>query len=114
MREYEVRISPTAMSQILDAVRYVRDELCMPQAAERLLGNLELKITGLSQLPSRFRAGRVEPRSSAGVRRMNVKKYSVCYVVDDEMLVVRVFAVLYGTPTGQRLRSAFQSGRPDR
>ena len=41
MRSYEVRVTPSAMAQIRDAVRYVRDELCMPQAAARLLDEIE-------------------------------------------------------------------------
>lgn len=51
VREYEVRIGPSAIAQILEAVQYVRDELCMPQAAEELFEELELRITGLSTCP---------------------------------------------------------------
>ena len=110
MCEYEVLVSPSAMDHISEAVRYVRDELCMPQAASVLLGDLESAIMGLSRMPSRFRLVEVEPLLSAGVRRMNVRKYSVFYVVDEERSAVDVFAVLYGSPTDQRLRKAFQEG----
>ncbi len=48
MREYEVRVSPSAMNQMSEAVRYVHDELFMPQAAFDLLGDLESAIMGLS------------------------------------------------------------------
>ena len=58
MREYEVRVSPSAMAQIADAVRYVRDNLCMHQAASDLLEDLESAITGLSRMSSRFRRSR--------------------------------------------------------
>lgn len=111
MREYEVHVSPSAMNQMSEAVRYVHDELFMPQAAFDLLGDLESTIMGLSRMPSRFRRVEVEPLFSAGVRRMNVRKYSVFYVVDEEGSAVNVFAVLYGSPTDQRLRKAFQEGR---
>lgn len=111
MREYEVRVLPSAMGQILDSVRYVRDELCMPKAAVDLLDDLESAIAGLSRMPSRFRRVEVEPLLSAGVRRMNVRKYSIFYTVDSDRLVVNVFAVLYGSATSQRLRKAFQESR---
>lgn len=111
MCEYEVRVSPSVMNQMSEAVRYVHDELFMPQAAFDLLGDLEPAIMGLSRMPFRFRRVEVEPLSSAGVRCMNVCKYSVLYVVDEERSTVVVFAVLYGSPTDQRLRKAFQEGR---
>ena len=66
---------------------------------------------GLSRMPFRFRQVEVEPLLSAGVRRMNVCKYSVFYVVDEERSAVDVFAVLHGSPTNQCLRKAFQEGR---
>ena len=72
-----MRVSPSAMNQISEAVRYVHDELFMPQAAFDLLGDLESAIMGLSRMPFRFRQVEVEPLLSAGVRRMNVCKYSV-------------------------------------
>lgn len=99
------------MNQMSEAVRYVHDELFMPQAAFDLLGDLESAIMGLSRMPFRFRQVEVEPLLSAGARRMNVCKYSVFYVVDEERSPVDVLAVLYGSPTNQRLRKAFQEGR---
>lgn len=39
---------------------------------------------GLSRMPFRFRQVEVEPLLSAGVCRMNVRKYSVFYVFDEE------------------------------
>lgn len=53
----------------------------------------------LSRTPFRFRQVEVEPLLSAGVRRVNVCKYSVLYVVDEERSAMDVFAVLYGSPT---------------
>lgn len=106
--EWEVRVTPQALEQIRDAVVYVRDELCMPQAAQRLFDDLTAAIDGLSTMPRRFRVVDVEPLLSAGVRRMNVRKYSVFYTVSDgERHVVHVFAVLYGTPSSQRLKNLF-------
>ena len=110
MHSYEVRVAPSAMAQIRDAVRYVRDELCMPQAAARLLDEIEDAVSGLSSMPNRFRVVGVEPLLSAGVRRVNVRDYSLFYRVDEMGLTVDVFAVFYGTPSDARLRRAFQSG----
>ena len=110
MSSYEVRVTPSAMAQIWDAVCYVRDELCMPQAAVRLLDEIEEAVRGLSSMPNRFHAVGVEPLLSSGVRRMNVRGYSIFYRVDEASLTMDVLAVLYGTPSDARLRRAFQSG----
>lgn len=41
---------------------------------------------------------------------MNVRGYSIFYMVDEASSTVDVFAVLYGTPSGARLRRAFRAG----
>lgn len=110
MRSYEVRVTPSAMEQVGTAVLYVRDELCMPQAAARLLDEIEEAVSSLSSMPNRFHAVGVDPLLSSGVRCMNVRGYSVFYRVDEVSSTVVVFAVLYGTPSDARLRRAFQSG----
>ncbi|WP_248921718.1 type II toxin-antitoxin system RelE/ParE family toxin [Olsenella intestinalis] len=107
MRRYEVRMTPSAMSQISDAVSFVRDDLDMPQAAARLLEEFEGAVMGLASMPSRFHTVDAEPLLSAGVRRMNVRRYSVFYRVDEASLVVDVFAVFYGTPSDERIRRVF-------
>lgn len=107
MRRYEVRVTPSALSQVSDAVSYVRDELDMPQAAARLLEELEGAVRGLAILPNMFHAVDAEPLLSTGVRRMNVRSYSVFYRVDEENASVDVLAVFYGTPSDGRLRRAF-------
>ena len=74
MRSYEVRVTPSAMAQLQDAVCYVRDGRGMPQAAARLLDDLEGAVTSLAHMPNRFHAVDIEPLLSAGVRRMNVRQ----------------------------------------
>lgn len=67
MRSYEVRVTPSAMAQIRDAVRYVRDEPCMPQAAARLLDEIEEAVKGLSSMPTgstRLESSRFSRRES--------------------------------------------------
>ena len=109
MRSYEVRVTPSAMAQIWDAVRYVRDELCMPQSAARLLDEIEGAVRSLSSMPNRFHAVQAEPLLSSGVCRMNVRGYSLFYRVDEMSSTVDVFAAFYGTPSDVRIRRAFQS-----
>lgn len=108
MHERKVRLTPQAQRQIREIVLYERDELCMPQAAQRLLEDLTKASEGLSSMPSRFRVIGVEPLLSAGVRRMNVRKYSIFYTADEMMGVVSLFAVLYGAPSEQRLLRVFK------
>ena len=92
----------------------MRDDLGMPQAAAKLLGELEEAVIGIASLPNRFRAVDAEPLLSAGVRRMNVRRFSVFYRVDEAGLAVDVFTVFYGRPSDERVRGAFASGTEGR
>lgn len=70
MRSYEVRVTPSAMAQIWDAVRYVRDELCMPQSAARLLDEIEGAVRSLSSMPNVFHAVHYGTPSDVRIRRI--------------------------------------------
>ena len=58
MRSHEVRVTPSAMAQVSDAVHYVRDELCMPRAAVRLLDEIEEAAKGLIRIQGSGRGTR--------------------------------------------------------
>ena len=47
MHSFEVRITSSVMAQVSDAVRYVRDELSMPQVEARLLDEIEEALRSL-------------------------------------------------------------------
>lgn len=108
MSSYAVEITRRALQQPRDLVAFIRDDCDMPQAAVRIFDNLSAKIQSLSSMPKRFRIVDVDPLASAGVGRMNVRKHSVFYLVDDERLKVVVFAIFYGSPTAQRLQGALR------
>lgn len=101
--EYEVSVVPLAVEQVTDAVAYVRDALTMPKAARQLFDELSSAIVGLSRMPNRFRAVYRDTRSHIVVRRRNVRKYAIFYLVDDRRKTVAVFAVLYGSPSDRRI-----------
>lgn len=58
MRSYEVRVTPSAMAQVSDAVHYVRDKLRMSQVAARLLDEIEEAAKGLIRIQGSGRGTR--------------------------------------------------------
>ena len=75
----------------------------MPKAAQNLFDDIQTAVMGLERMPKRFRAVFSDLLFQSAVRRMNVRKYAVFYVVNDDQKAVRVFAVLYGSPSNQRI-----------
>lgn len=107
MSRYKVHIEPLALTQIRNAISYIRDELCMSKAAQSLLDDIQAAVMGLERMPKRFRIVCIGSSDRLAIRRMNVRKYAVFYVVNDEQKVVRIFAVLYGSPSNQRISELF-------
>lgn len=109
MREHTVKIEPFALEQIREAAAYIRDERGMRQAGSKLIEDLFAAADSLKHMPNRFRRISEEPFFTAGIRRVNVKKYAVLYVVNEDTESVRILGVFYGSPSLSRLRRVLGS-----
>lgn len=81
----------------------------MPRAAEYLFNEISRGIANLSSMPKRFHVVDIQAFNSSEIRRMNIRRYSFFYLVDDSKLQVNIFAIFYGSPTNDRLQRVFKS-----
>ena len=88
----------------------MRNDLGMPNAADRLFDDLASAAAGLARMPKRFRVAYENASDALSVRRMNVRKYVVLYVVDDDEGVVTIIAVLYGSLSQRRIKRVLEEG----
>ena len=95
MKEYHVKVTASAESQIEQITQYVAFDLNNPKAAILLLDALETSILGLSNLPYRFPLVAEEPWRGKGIRIMPVNHFLVCYWINEDVGKVQVTAVIY-------------------
>lgn len=93
---YDVRISAQAEEDLRSIYAYIARELQSPQNALGQLLRLEKSISGLDEMPLRYRAYKKEPWHSRGLRIMPVDNYLVFYIPDLETQTVNIVRVMYG------------------
>lgn len=94
--EYRVKITPSALSQLTETVKYIAEILLVPETAEKWLDVLQNEISSLNTLPNRFPLTDGEPWRTKGIRKLPVKGFMVYYLVNEENKTVSVTAVIYG------------------
>ena len=94
--EYKVKITPFAVSQLAETVKYISDVLLAPETAAKWLDVLQSSIKSLSSMPNRFPLTEEQPWREKGIRKLNVKGFLVYYLVDEGHKTVTVTAVVYG------------------
>ena len=88
--EYGVKITPFALSQLADTVKYISEILLAPETAEKWLDTLQTAIKSLSSLPNRFPLTEEEPWHSRGIRKFPVKGFIVYYLVKKTKKTLRL------------------------
>ena len=96
----ETRRARRALEQI---IRYLVQELKEPQAAERLLDEIQRCYAQLAQMPRMFQKCLAPSLSAQGCRRAVVGKYIVLYKVDEGKKEVRVLFIVHGSREYERL-----------
>lgn len=95
-KTYFVNITNQADKQLQAIVKYIASELRAPQAALRLLEEIEKAASSLSQFPQRISLTEEEPWRSLGIHKMPVKNFLVYFWIDEENSKVQVTAIIYG------------------
>ncbi len=93
--EYEVKITPYALRQMQEIVRYISSTLQSPENASRWLDTIKKELISLSSMPARILTEE-EPWHSQGIHKMVVKNFLVYFWIDADDLCVWVTAVVYG------------------
>ncbi|MCL2248935.1 MAG: type II toxin-antitoxin system RelE/ParE family toxin [Oscillospiraceae bacterium] len=92
---YHIEITAPAERDILEAARYINEQLLNPSAANRLLDKAEEAIASLSDMPKRYALVRDETLAQSGIRLMPVLNYLVFYTVRDKRNCVVIQRFLY-------------------
>ena len=90
MKQYDVKISHAALSDMEQIYSYIADRLLEPDTA---MGQYDQAIQSLNILPERCALVESEPERTQGLRQMLVDNYSVFYIVGED--TVSVARVLY-------------------
>ncbi|MCM1235176.1 MAG: type II toxin-antitoxin system RelE/ParE family toxin [Ruminococcus flavefaciens] len=94
--EYEVRITPYALRQMQEIVRYISATLQSPENSSRWLDTMKKELTSLSSMPARIPLTEEEPWHSQGIHKMVVKNFLVYFWIDTGNSCVWITAVVYG------------------
>ena len=86
-----VIVSKEARRDLVNIRNYVRDELCNPTAARRIIHELRLAAQGLPNFPNRGRPLDAMIPIHTEYRYLPCENYCIFYVVsDEEVFVVRI------------------------
>lgn len=94
--QYKVRLTDQAIEQIQQTVSYISHELLEPETAKRWADLLQREIASLNSMPARYPLTDEEPWRSYGIHKMTVKNFLVYYLIQEELKIVTVTAVVYG------------------
>ena len=81
MKQYDVKISHAALSDMEQIYSYIADRLLEPDTAMGQYNRIAEAIQSLNILPERCALVESEPEHTQGLRQMLVDNYSVFYIV---------------------------------
>ena len=81
MKQYDVKISHAALSDMEQIYSYIADRLLEPDTAMGQYNRIAEAIQSLNILPERCALVESEPERTQGLRQMLVDNYSVFYIV---------------------------------
>lgn len=100
--EYEIKITPYALCQVQEILRYISVTLQSPENAAHWLNAMQKELMSLSSMPTRISLTEEEPWHSRGIHKMAVKNFLAYFWVDTDHLCVWVTAVVYGRRNQRR------------
>lgn len=104
MEIYQVIQTQIAENDIIEIARYITNELCDRDAADRLVDEFHAAMGSLREMPQRHEEIKDEDYIiPEGIRRFGVRKYDIYYSCDEAEKVVYVRRVLYSKREWQRL-----------
>lgn len=95
MENYEVIMSPDAITDIVDIKNYIADVLLAPEIALSYIRALRVGIGKLSIMPSRIHLVSNEPWRSKGIRKTIVKNFYIYFRIDEDNKRVYILNIIY-------------------
>ena len=88
---YKVQLTNQANQDLQTTYNYIAEEMFAPEAADAWLEQIGKAISGLSQMPERFRKYESKRWNDRNLRVMPLKKYLIFYLVDNDNQTVTVY-----------------------
>ena len=94
MKNYKLRYLPLFSDDLFEVASYISNRLNNPQAAERLISEVEKAILERLKMPLSFEPFKSKKNRKDTYYRIYVGNYTVFYVVIDDVMEVR--RLIYG------------------
>jgi len=96
MASYSVIINGPALNDLESIYRYFAWQLLTPRTASKMVKTIEDEINNYLSFSPHYPIVDDDRLAAKGYRRMNVKKYAVFFVIDEETKTVRVRRIIHG------------------
>ena len=93
---YKIEYLPIALNDLTSIVKYIKNELHNPQAANLLAEEIVAKIENLKDFPYAHRVYQPLKELKQEYRRLIVKNYLVFYWINEENKTITIARVIYG------------------
>lgn len=92
---YTYALTPSALQDLDDALRYISEKLSSRQSALRLLDDIQSAIESACRFPHAITPVNDELLKARGYRKLIVRNYLVLLIPDDERRVLNIMRVVY-------------------
>ena len=91
MKQYVVRITDKALTDMEEIYNYIAIQLQAPENAMGQYNRIAEAIEGLRVFPERVKLMESEPERIMGLRQLVIDNYSAFYVIEDrDVIVIRI------------------------
>ena len=94
--KYEIQISLRAKNDLINIVKYIKDELKEPSIAKKYASIIKEKIRDLEYNPQRYSIVDNNAIKDLQVRKLIIKRYIIFYRVSENKRIVIIDRILYG------------------
>lgn len=92
---YKVVYLPIACRQLEDAVAYIAENLCAPDAADDLINAVDEAVRALSEMQYRHALYPLLFAMKREIRFVPVRNYNLFYVVNEEQKTVEIWRFIH-------------------
>ena len=101
---YKVVYLPIARRQLEEAVTYIAENLCAPDAADDLLNAVDEAARALSEMPYRHALYPLLFAMKREIRFVPVRNYNLFYVVNEDQKTVEIWRFIHQLRAQKRPR----------
>ena len=101
---YKVVYLPIARRQLEEAVAYIAENLCAPDAADDLINAVDEAVRALSEMPYRHALYPLLFAMKREIRFVPVRNYNLFYVVNEDQKTVEIWRLIHQLRAQKRPR----------